>query len=343
MSIPVITGPGDFDIQVVGQRHRQADFKQIYHAHNTNVGALNVRAQLGLSEENNFDSKAISVRVDGRLLGFLPMDVALDFRRAVVDGDLADYTVFECAAEIRIARGGNSTADDEFQIAVDLPQDTDERSRPHHQEERIEKVDSPLIKAYRSEAVIDRQIDELIGVIKGVTADGIVTQAEVEYLLCWMDANRKASTLWPAKVIYPRLVDAIHGGAMSIEKESEILDLLIRAVGGNTATRDGHESNSSKLPYTGMNTPVTFEGLHFCFTGTFASGSRNWCHGKVVERGGNSVGTISKKLNYLVVGDIGSENWLHSTHGRKIEKAVKYNADGCNIAILSEEYWHAHL
>lgn len=44
-------------------------------------------------------------------------------------------------------------------------------------------TDPNLITAFRNEAVTDRQIDELIGIIKGVLADGMVSQGEVEFLL----------------------------------------------------------------------------------------------------------------------------------------------------------------
>jgi hypothetical protein len=52
---------------------------------------------------------------------------------------------------------------------------------------------------------------------------------------------------------------------------------------------------------------------------------------------------VVQALDYLVIGDIGNENWAHSTHGRKIEKAIAYNFSGCRIAIVSEEHWLAHL
>ena len=263
--IPIITGPGDFDIQVVGQRRRQAELVRICGPHCSAGYDLIVRAQLSLNEQNEFDSKAVSVRVDGGLVGYLPMDIALDFRRAVIAGELEGYTTFECGAAIRGGRDRGNEGTDEFRISLDLPQepDTNNASTVRTPTRALREQDNPLIGAYRSEALVDRQIDELIGIIKGVTADGMVTQAEVEYLLCWMDANRKAAHQWPAKVIYPRLVDAIHGGTMSIEKESEVLELLMRAVGGNTATRDGHQSDSSKLPYVGMDVPVSFHGKNF--------------------------------------------------------------------------------
>lgn len=51
----------------------------------------------------------------------------------------------------------------------------------------------PLNSAYRREAVAERQIDELIGIVKGVLADGMVHQGEVEFLLSWLNANRAAA------------------------------------------------------------------------------------------------------------------------------------------------------
>ena len=207
----------------------------------------------------------------------------------------------------------------------------------------IDHNGQPLIQAFRSEAVIDRQIDELIGIVKGVMADGMVHQGEVEFLLAWLEANRSALDKWPAKAIYPRLKAALADGNMDQEEEREILDLLLSTVGGNTAPMQGHASNSSSLPYTEPPTPIVFDTRLFCFTGKFQSGSRQWCESQVVSRGGVPVSSISKKLHYLVIGEIGSRDWMHSTHGRKIEKAMEYNGEGHSIAILSEQHWFEQL
>lgn len=202
---------------------------------------------------------------------------------------------------------------------------------------------NPLIAAFRSETIIDRQIDEFIGIIKGVMADGMVTQSEVEFLLSWMDSNRKAANLWPAKALYPRLATALVGGKMSIEAESDILGLLMSTVGGNIAPQNGIHSDSTALPLTNPHPNILFSDQAFCFTGAFHSGSRRWCEDQISQRGGIAASGVTKKLNYLVIGDIGNENWLHSTHGRKIEKAVAYNDSGGRIAIVGEEHWFNHL
>lgn len=198
--------------------------------------------------------------------------------------------------------------------------------------------------AFRQQAVVERQVDELIGIIKGVLADDVVTQGEVEFLLAWMEANRKVALLWPAKAIYPRLAAALSAGAMQSSDAAEILNLLRSTVGSVTIPDKNFTSGqaSTSLPLN-SHFPVTFQGKYFCFTGTFQSGTRMWCQAQIEQRGGIYLNGITKKLNYLVVGVTGNENWLHSTHGRKIEKAIAYQETGCELAILSEEHWYSHL
>ncbi|ERL01426.1 hypothetical protein O999_06660 [Pseudomonas putida LF54] len=48
---------------------------------------------------------------------------------------------------------------------------------------------------------------------------------------------------------------------------------------------------------------------------------------------------MSKKIHYLVIGSIGNEQWLHSSYGTKIKKAVEIREAGANIAIVSEAHW----
>ena len=150
--------------------------------------------------------------------------------------------------------------------------------------------------------------------------------------------------LWPAKAIYPRLAATLSGSGLQSNDAAEILNLLRSTVCSATTpgknTLPGQASTS--LPFS-SHSPVTFQGKYFCFTGTFQSGTRMWCQTQIEQRGGICLNGITKKLNYLVVGVTGNENWLHSTHGRKIEKAISYQESGCELAILSEEHWYSHL
>lgn len=61
------------------------------------------------------------------------------------------------------------------------------------------------------------------------------------------------------------------------------------------------------------------------------------------ERGGEIAPGVSKKIHYLVVGEIGNEQWLHSTYGTKIKKAVELREGGSPLAIVSEQHWQKAL
>lgn len=201
----------------------------------------------------------------------------------------------------------------------------------------------PRVAAYRADAVADRQIDELIGLVKGVLADGAICQGEVEYLYAWLNANRNAAQLWPASVLYPRIAAALADGHVDADEERELMELLSSTAGSNTAVLKGEASDSTALPLCSPAPQVTAAGRTFCFTGKFNSGTRQWCESRTVEFGGVPAKGITKKLNYLVIGEIGSRDWLHSTHGLKIKKAVEYRDAGVPLHIISEKHWYEHL
>lgn len=201
----------------------------------------------------------------------------------------------------------------------------------------------PLNTSYRANAVANRQIDELIGVIKGIMSDGMVHQGEIEFLLIWMQNNQGALDKWPAKAIYPRLLSALSDGKMDEIEEREIMDLLLATVGGNTAPLANEASDSTTLPYSKPYPIITFPEQIFCFTGKFQSGTRQWCESQIVSKGGSAISNITKKLNYLVIGEIGSRDWLHSTYGTKIEKTLEYNDTGAGIFIIGEEHWFEQI
>lgn len=195
----------------------------------------------------------------------------------------------------------------------------------------------------RASAIADRQVDELIGLVKGVLADGAVCPNEVRFLLQWMEANREAANMWPAKALYPRLAAAMADGHLDDDEEREVMSLLLATVGGIAAPSADAPNFTTTLPLCSPVPAVEFNGRVFCFTGRFHSGTRDWCEAQVVARGGRAVSSITRKLNYLVIGELGSRDWMHSTHGRKIEKAVSYRDDGVALRILSEQHWYEHI
>lgn len=71
-------------------------------------------------------------------------------------------------------------------------------------------------------------------------------------------------------------------------------------------------------------------GKKFCFTGSMASMSRSQGQKKVEALGGEAINSVSKDLDYLVVGGEGGA-------GSKLTKAKKYVSEGTKLKILPEQ------
>ncbi|MNG27021.1 DNA polymerase III subunit epsilon [compost metagenome] len=84
---------------------------------------------------------------------------------------------------------------------------------------------------------------------------------------------------------------------------------------------------------------MEWNGRLYVFTGVMAYGPRKECEALVIEHGGQIGRGVSKKVHYLVVGTVGNDQWLHSTYGTKIKKAVELREAGAPISIVSEEHW----
>jgi len=196
----------------------------------------------------------------------------------------------------------------------------------------------PRNLAFNAQQRTDREIDELLGLCKGVLADGVINQEEAEFLQSWLNLNRESHDSWPANVLYERISVMLADHRLEEHEEKELLQLLVQVAGGNAGRLNVH-SLSAGLPLNDPVPRVEFSGRSFCFTGKFIFGSRNKCHGEVENRGGFARDAIKQDLSYLVIGIVGSRDWRHSTFGRKIEKAVEYRNNGVPLAIVSEEHF----
>ena len=127
-------------------------------------------------------------------------------------------------------------------------------------------------------------------------------------------------------------------GLLDVEEQRELIATLIEVTGA-PACDASVKRGSTALPLCAPLPKVIFPDRLFCFTGKFVSGSRAHVQGAVISLGAEVKDSPTNKTHYLVIGSIGSTDWIHSTHGRKIEKAVKLRNEGQPIHIVAEEYW----
>ncbi|MTD34075.1 BRCT domain-containing protein [Paludibacterium denitrificans] len=184
---------------------------------------------------------------------------------------------------------------------------------------------------------IKRDTAEFVGICKGLIADGVIVQDEVEFICNWMRAHPHLLDTWPMSVLIDRLGEILADGVVDQDEELDLLKLIGSITGGNPV--GNVQSLSTDLPLTHPAPDISFNGTTFCVTGTFEFGSRSKVSEAIIQRGGIISPSVKRDTNVLVIGAIGSRDWKQSTFGTKIEKAISYQQKGINILIVSESHF----
>jgi len=184
--------------------------------------------------------------------------------------------------------------------------------------------------------LMDRGIDELVGFCRGTIADGILNQSEAECLLAWINRHPDLATTFPANVLFARLTDALDDETLDDESK-DVFELIAECVGasGDVAM----EPCTSTIPLDNPPPELLFPNRNFVLTGKFAWGPRQDVTHVIEFLGGCVKASVSGIVDYLICGHFDSTDWIHSSHGRKIEAAMEFRANGYEVAIISEKYW----
>lgn len=190
---------------------------------------------------------------------------------------------------------------------------------------------------------MDRSTNELVGICRGILADGEVNVSEATFLLDWLDRHSEFSSQFPYNVLYPRIAEALQDGVLDLDEERDLLEALTATVGGETAHPSGANSLSMKLPYDEPLPTILHSASVFVITGTFTYGKRRTIAEAIEARMGVIRNAVSRSTDYVIVGEVGSRDWLHSCYGRKIQDAVDLRSQGEMISIVPERHWSASL
>lgn len=201
-------------------------------------------------------------------------------------------------------------------------------------------MDQVFYNQVGNDRISSRQIDELIGLARGLCADGALNIGEVDFLEKWLAANLAINDQPMLQTLWQRVGQILDDGCVDHEEQQELFELLA-SLGGDVIER-GEVLKPATLPYCVPAPKIWFEGANFCFTGTFSYGQRKACEKAVIDRGANS-GAVTKKTDFLVVGAYATESWKHSSMGNKILRASELRSTGVPIAIVSEAHWLSYL
>lgn len=191
---------------------------------------------------------------------------------------------------------------------------------------------------------VERTTNELVGLCRGLLADGHVCQMEAEFLKNWIERNVAFASEYPFNRIYELLASILEDGQISSDESADLQETLSRFVGGETFDIAGETASlSTSLPLCRPEPVIIFESSVFVVTGTFSFGKRKRVEEEIEVRRGLLASAPSRKTRYLVIGELGSRDWLSSNAGTKIQKAVELRDEGHPLAIVSEKHWVSAL
>ncbi len=187
---------------------------------------------------------------------------------------------------------------------------------------------------------IEKGLAEMVGIARGIIADGRVSSDEAERLALWARENPDVAARWPANLLARRLEQVFRDGRVDARERKHLASLL-----GQLAENPSGLgfALATDLPFDHPPPEVTIEGSTFVFAGDFAYGPRRTCEREVEELGGECERAVTRRTDYLVIGRPSTGDWSQREFGSMINEVVRYRARGVPIAIVSEESWTAAL
>ena len=194
-------------------------------------------------------------------------------------------------------------------------------------------MDEPTLNRLNNDRLQSRQIDELIGLARGLIADGSINANEVEFLEKWLVTNMAISHQPLIRTLYDRVHEILSDGYVDADECSDLLAALTAFTAGETAL--GEASKPTSLPLCNPAPTLRFDEASYCFTGTFSYGQRKHCE-QVTTAKGAYCGSLTKRTDFLVIGAYATESWKHSSFGNKILKAVEMRGLACRLALSAK-------
>lgn len=183
-----------------------------------------------------------------------------------------------------------------------------------------------------------KAIEHLLGMVDGMVADNHLHEKEVQLLSTWLTANPDATSVWPGSVIARQVREVLADGIITEDERGHLLQVLTELVATDFSDTGNVSPETSTLPLNDS-AAIEIRDAGVCLTGEFLYGTRAACERLTEKAGGVPMGNVSKKVAILVIGTRVSPDWVHTSFGRKIQRAAELQGEGHGIVIISERRW----
>lgn len=190
-------------------------------------------------------------------------------------------------------------------------------------------------------------IQALHGVMEGALIDGVLGDDEIRNINEWLNDHDDLTGLYPYDELQSMMTSILKDGVIDDTERKTLMRFFIEFSNESVTnlTKEQIKELKSEIRIEGICAvapEITFDSTTFCFTGESKKASRDDFRNIIESLKCRSVQNVSKKVNYLIVGNEGSPYWKFSCYGRKIQNAIDLRKEGHQIQIVNElDFWDA--
>ena len=187
---------------------------------------------------------------------------------------------------------------------------------------------------------ITSDLQQLQGILHGLLSNGDLNDDEIFNLHTWLSDNEHLNTYYPYDEIRSLVLTIVSDKKIDEEERIILMAFIKQFVElKNDSIKETVEKLTADVSIAGIcaiDPEIVFENKTFCITGILSRGTRNELQTAIRSKGGIPVNTISKKSDYLVIGDTKNACWSYACYGRKVEKALDLRKSGHTIILVHE-------
>ena len=181
-------------------------------------------------------------------------------------------------------------------------------------------------------------LNRFLGFCRGVVADGHITRSEAKKLVSIVLENPELLEAIGVQQVLVTCVDAVEDNIVDQDESNEICKAIGEIVGDSYGDTGISQTSGTAnfAEYRLENPEVELDGAVVVLTGTFQMKPRSKIEKRLVELGASISKSVSKKVDFVLVGGEASRDWIELNRGTKIRAAQKLRIDFERPEFLSE-------
>ena len=194
-------------------------------------------------------------------------------------------------------------------------------------------------------SALTSKLQVLHGILGGIAADGVITKEELEGLDEWLIDHEELKGNWPFDELETLILEVLQDGIIDENEHKLLMTFFGEFLATQTHKTLNYPLNEVEKNITGLCAvcpDITIANSTICFTGKFRDKPRNELKAIVEQNNGIFTNTLTREVDYLVIGAGGNQSWAFSCYGRKVEMAINCRKAGIKITIAHEyDFWDA--